>query len=95
MEPILIHKILHLGTIVLVSLLAFVSLVTYFRYRKKKYIVLSLAFLLFALREYCLFFEAVLSYRCDVFLPLIHTEMTHFLSLIILVLFSLAVFSRI
>lgn len=95
MEPVIIHKILHLGTIILVSFLAFISLVTYFRYKKRKFVVLSVAFLLFALREYCIFFEAVFFYRCDVFLPFIHTEMTHLLSLLILVLFSVAVFSKI
>ncbi len=94
MDPTIIHKILHLGTIILVSFLAFISLVTYFRYRKNRFIVLSVAFLLFALREYCLFFETVLSYRCDIYLPVIHTEMTHFLSLLILVFFFLAVFPQ-
>lgn len=91
---VVVHKGLHVVIVILASLLAFVSILAYLRDGRKKFLFVCSAFLLFALRELILFSEVVLSYRIDVALPLVNAPLTHILSFLILILFSIGIFSK-
>ncbi len=93
MEP-LPHKMLHITIIVFALFLSYLSIKTYFKVKNKKFLFVCLAFLLFMVRELILFGEVVLSMKIDVVLPLIHAPLTHFLSLLILIFFSIGIFIK-
>jgi hypothetical protein len=93
MEP-MAHKGLHILIILVASMLAFLSVLAYMRVGNRRFLFVCFAFLLFAGRELIIFSEVVLSYKLDFILPVIQAPFSHVLSLIILLLFSLGIFSK-
>lgn len=88
------HKTLHILIILLATMLSFLSVLAYKRMGNKRFLFVCIAFFLFALREFIIFSEVVLSYRLDILLPLVKAPVSHFISLLILLFFFLGVFWR-
>jgi len=93
MEP-MAHKLLHILIILAATLLAFLSVLAYLRVGRRRFLYVCTAFLLFAGRELIIFSEVVLYHKLDFLLPLVQAPLSHFLSLLILLLFSLGIFSK-
>jgi hypothetical protein len=90
----LAHKGLHVLIILTASLLAFLSVLAYLRVGRRRFLFVCVAFMLFAGRELLIFSEVVFSYKLDVLLPVVQAPISHLLSLLILLLFSLGIFSK-
>jgi hypothetical protein len=93
MEPAA-HKSLHIVIILLATLLALLSILAYRRIGNRRFLLICLAFFLFAVREFIIFSEVVFSYRLDILIPLVKAPVSHVLSLLILLLFFLGVLWR-
>jgi hypothetical protein len=86
------HKLVHVLIILLSAFLALLSVVSFRRTGSRALLFVCLAFLLFSVRELIIFCEVVLSRNADVVLPVLHTPLSHVLTLLILLLFFMGVF---